>query len=97
MAYILKVEILGFWGDRDIELKFAPNVNFLIGQNGSGKTTAINIIAAALTCEFEDLDRLPFQKISIQLVDDKSNKKPSVIVEKKYSSDTPFPEIIYSI
>ena len=62
MNKIDKVEITGFWGNREININFFSDVNFFIGVNGSGKTTVINIIASALTADFTTLDRLPFQK-----------------------------------
>ena len=52
MPVIDKVEIDGFWGDRHLTFNLHKDVNFLIGPNGSGKTTAINIIAAALVDRF---------------------------------------------
>ena len=97
MAIIETVEIYGFWGDRKINLNFHEEVNFLIGRNGSGKTTVINIIAAALTGDFQSLDRLPFNKVIITLKNKESNKKPSVTVEKINNDKSPYPNIQYKI
>ena len=97
MSHIERVDIFGFWGDRHLTLKLFPDVNFLIGPNGSGKTTAINTIAAALTGDFPTLDRLPFQSISIKLYDPTTRRKPSVEVTKKPRIRSPFPAIDYSI
>lgn len=97
MNRIDKVNIYEFWGDRTVTINFFPDVNFFIGVNGSGKTTAINIIAAALTADFSTLDRLPFKKINIELSEVGGRKKPYIEVEKLDNEDTPFTSIIYRI
>ncbi|GGK79321.1 AAA family ATPase [Amphritea balenae] len=95
--YISKVVIDGFWGDRSLVLDFNQDVNFLIGVNGSGKTTVINLIAAALMADFTTLDRIEFEKISIVLKGYKKRKKPEVVVLKKYTEGSPFGSIEYRI
>jgi len=79
MNYIDNVKVEGFWGEHSLEFDFNDDVNFIIGINGSGKTTAVNIIVAALTTNFSELDRLEFSKITIRLKSKSSRKKPSVI------------------
>lgn len=50
--YILdKVIIDSFWGNKTVTLNFKEDANFLIGVNGSGKTTIINLIAASLNAD----------------------------------------------
>ncbi|ELN6869684.1 AAA family ATPase [Vibrio parahaemolyticus] len=97
MNYIDNVKVEGFWGERTLEFNFHDDVNFIIGINGSGKTTAINIIVAALTAEFSELDRLEFSKITIKLKSTTTRKKPSVIITKKPNDNTPFSSIEYEI
>jgi len=97
MNKIDRVEIIGFWGDREIAIDFYSDVNFLIGVNGSGKTTVINLIAAALSADFTTLDRLPFEKLRIGLSEVGGRKKPSIEVEKIRSEDSPYPSIAYRI
>jgi energy-coupling factor transporter ATP-binding protein EcfA2 len=97
MSYIKRVEISGFWGDQDLVLNLYEDVNFLIGPNGSGKTTVINTIAAALTGDFANLDRLPFRSILITLHNPVSDRKQLVEVTKKERQKSPFPAIDYSI
>ncbi|RRW44136.1 DUF2813 domain-containing protein, partial [Pseudomonas luteola] len=48
MAIIEKVEIKGFWATHEVSINFNEDVNFLIGINGSGKTTILNLISACL-------------------------------------------------
>ena len=51
-----KVVIKNFWGNgTKIEILFDDDVNFLIGANGSGKTTVLNLIASALSANLDQL------------------------------------------
>ncbi len=97
MAFVEKVEFEGFWGDRDFSINFDQQINFLIGVNGSGKTTVINTIAAALNADFLTLDRLPFSQITIHLIDKVTRRKPLIRVSKVEKGRTPFPSIKYFI
>ena len=97
MATIESAAIYGFWGNHTVRLKFHPEVNFLIGQNGSGKTTAIEILASALQCDGEALERLPFDKIEITLFDKETKRKPSIVVEQKVANDSDLSVIVYNI
>lgn len=97
MNFVDKVVIKGFWGDRDLEFNFNEDVNFLIGINGSGKTTVINLIVAALKADFSILDKVDFDQIIISLKELKGRKKPEVMVVKKDSVDSPFRGIEYRI
>ncbi len=97
MAVIEKVRFKKFWGDRDFDLDFERDVNFLIGVNGSGKTTAINIIAAALSGDFITLEKLPFTEVKINLYDPKTRRKPSITVSKEIKEGTNFSSISYII
>ena len=67
MHHVSKVAVEGFWDTHDFRLQLFPQVTFLIGQNGTGKTTLINLLAAALTADFRTLYRISFKKITITL------------------------------
>jgi len=97
MNFVESVTVEGFWGERILSFDFHDDVNFVIGINGSGKTTAINIIVAALKADFSELDRLEFSKIFIKLKSNSSRKKPSVVITKTPSTETPFSSIVYEI
>lgn len=97
MNIIDKVYIKGFWGDKEINVEFFADVNFFIGVNGSGKTTAINLIAAALSADFETLDKVDFSSIEIKLSEVSGNKKPIIKVEKKPIEGSPYSNITYEI
>jgi len=100
MYKIDKVKIDGFWTDKTVELRLKKDVNFLIGVNGSGKTTIINLIAATLNADFATLDRFQFKKIRIDLEDiliDKKKASAFIEVEKAEKSASPYPNIIFRI
>lgn len=101
MNKIKSVKITNFWGDKTVEIDFDSNINFLIGVNGSGKTTIINLIAATLTADFKTLDKIQFGKIEINLFPRISSKKKTetavIIVEKIERDYTPYPQISYTL
>lgn len=97
MNYIKKVKVDGFWGERSIEFNFHDDINFIIGINGSGKTTAINMVVAALTADFSELDRMEFSRITIELKSKINKKKPSISIVKNKNKDKPFNSIEYEI
>lgn len=82
LNYIETVEIDGFWGDKKVTLKLREDINFLIGPNGSGKTTVINLISAALRSDISTLYSTQFDKITIKLKTIGANKKPIIEVLK---------------
>lgn len=78
--YILKsIEIKGIWGIRTINTDFFDNVNIFIGNNGTGKTTFLNIIEAVLTADLEQLFYSSFEEVVINLESNKSKRKIKVI------------------
>jgi len=82
MNYLESVEILGFWGTKNVKLDFKNDINFLIGENGTGKTTIINLIAAALRADIRALYSVQFDKITLRLKALGSNRKPIIEVIK---------------
>lgn len=93
------IEIFGLWGNQQkpIKIKFDESFNFLIGQNGTGKTTVINLLAAALEANFERLDKTDFKKIVITLKSLNSRKKPRIEIEKTQKGNLPYFDINYTI
>lgn len=82
MNVLENVKIYGVWGWKDFNLSFKPDVNFLIGVNGTGKTTVIQIIASALTADFRSLSSLPFNRIFLKLSEINGKRKPSIEIIK---------------
>ncbi|WP_180116848.1 AAA family ATPase [Acinetobacter sp. YH12096] len=82
MYHLKSAHIKGFWGTRNIELNFNSHSNFLIGINGSGKTTVVNLIVACLEADFEYLMVSEFNDIVISLRAEKSNRVASLKISK---------------
>lgn len=97
MYLISKVSVEGFWDTYNFNVPIDHDVTFFIGQNGTGKTTFINLLAAALTADFRTLDRLPFKKIEISLLPKRKGEKPSITVTKSEKRGRPFEIIDYRI
>lgn len=59
------------FGYLDFDVRFNDDVSFLVGGNGSGKTTALKLMNALITPNFKELLKIPFDSVSVDfLVDD---------------------------
>ena len=65
----------GVHGHMGLDLSFKPDLNLLIGVNGSGKTTTLRLIHALLSPSLEDLYLIPFSTVTISLVDSRREEK----------------------
>ncbi len=63
--------IEGLFGDRDVSMKFDNSIKILIGENGLGKTTVLNILYYTLTCKFYKLKEFDFKSVKIVFADKK--------------------------
>lgn len=97
MYNIQKVAIEGLWGLKDFSCDFDLSCNFLIGKNGCGKTTIINLISAALNLDFATLEGTDFKSIDLKFISKKSKNKPELKVIKERDSDNLFSEIKFLI
>jgi energy-coupling factor transporter ATP-binding protein EcfA2 len=98
MNYIDRVKIEGFWGEKTVDIKFGHSENFLIGVNGSGKTTIINLTAACTEADFHTIDRIDFDSVTIFLSSTTNKRTKSRIVVKKEENDkTPYQNILFQI
>jgi predicted ATPase len=96
MTILKSFAIEGLWGDGPtVKSNLDEKFNFLIGQNGTGKTTVINLIAAALTGDIEKLERFDFKRIYIVLKESGNRKNPSIEVIKSDSAGRQFSKINY--
>lgn len=55
------------WGYRDIDLTFHRDVNILIGPNGSGKTTILNLLHSILSGDLRSVLNVNFEQAKIGL------------------------------
>lgn len=94
MYKIRKVQVAGFWNKYKIETDLDDSVNIFIGKNGTGKTTFINLIEAALTVNLESLISTKFDELTIFLQKNKSNRKITVT---KIEHDLQYKELQYKI
>ena len=67
--FIESFKITKLWGYRDIDLTFNNDVNVLIGPNGSGKTTVLNLLHSVLTTDIPKLLEVNFEYAEIKLKD----------------------------
>lgn len=66
-SIIKRIEIIGLYGYLNIKEEFNRDINLLIGINGSGKTSILNIINWTLRMSIPDLGTLHFKTIILEL------------------------------
>ena len=95
MFRIDEILIDDFWHRANAKCDFKRDVNIIIGKNGSGKTTFMNIVQAALTVDLDGIVENDFKTIVIKL----SNKgtKRTVQLTKVETDRPPFQFIKYQI
>ncbi|WP_282029820.1 AAA family ATPase [Paracoccus marcusii] len=91
------VSVHGFRGsEKPIEFDLKRDANFLIGRNGTGKTTLINIISDCLLCRYQALMNAPFDYVEISFTSNDKRHRPFLIVKKLYDEDGDVAEINFS-
>ncbi|NMP27211.1 AAA family ATPase [Rahnella sp. SAP-1] len=85
MSKINYIHIEKMWGYKNVHLELNESINFLIGVNGSGKTTIINIISNTLSVDVSQLLTMPFSELLISFA-----KGEMVRVEKKSKTSVDF-------
>lgn len=95
MFKISKIIIDGFWGIKQINTTLHNDVNIVIGRNGTGKTTLINILQAILTVDLEWLYDYEFNHAELELTND--NEIKVIKIEKTINEEFGFPIINYLI
>lgn len=89
MYKIEKIEIEGFWHRFDAVGQFSPDVNIIIGKNGTGKTTFMNIMHAILSADATALAENEFDSARVTLI--KGNRRRTIKVTKVEDGHYPFP------
>jgi predicted ATP-binding protein involved in virulence len=54
----------------NFNINFNEDLNFIAGLNGSGKTTALNLINFLLTPSIEELAKIKFENLTVVLFDE---------------------------
>jgi predicted ATPase len=97
MHKIDRIEVEGLWGRSTVSLKLDPDVNLLLGKNGTGKTTVINLLVAALTVDFEVLLQTEFSSMTVVFRPSHGHAKPSVTISKARDDERGSLQITWSI
>ena len=95
MSTLEHVIIKGFWGDHAVNIDFREDFNFIVGVNGSGKSTFLNLIAGVLRADIKLLSKYEFEYIRIELKDLKTKRKPCIELRRDFT--LPFFEAQYKI
>lgn len=78
MLNLEKFSIIRLNGDQNIEIYFDENKRVVIAENGSGKTTIMNILYYALKNDVNGLRKYDYEKCIL-----KFRSKSEIIFEKK--------------
>jgi len=62
-------KIIDLFGDRDVLISFKDDVKILIGENGLGKTTVLNMLYFTLTNKLYKLKDFNFKKLELSFTD----------------------------
>jgi ABC-type lipoprotein export system ATPase subunit len=95
MFKVTAVSITGFWNSKTAFCELKEDVNIIIGRNGTGKTTFMNILHAVLAVDTEVLSDNAFNTVKISLSDGKRTK--TIRAERLEAKNSPFPLIKYQI
>lgn len=95
MSHIVSIEVKSLWGEIDINWILDPKVNILIGKNGTGKTTLLHLIEAAIG-GVENFNKTEFKSIQLKF---NSNKHitiraidPSSFFAEEFSEELKTPK-----
>ncbi len=64
---IRSLEVRNLFGKKDFSLSFKDHVQIFIGENGLGKTTILNILYYLLSGNYEELSKIGFESIKINI------------------------------
>ena len=79
--FIESFKIDKLWGYLDMNLIFEPDVNILIGPNGSGKTTVLNLLHSILSADLRSVLDVKFEQAVIKLKEFEGKSVRTVKVE----------------
>lgn len=95
MYKLQSVKIDQFWHRFDAGCEFRPDVNIIIGKNGTGKTTFMNILYAVLSVDLDAIASNDFESVTVTLFGGRN--KRTVKVTKVDDARYPFLMVEYKI
>lgn len=63
--HLTSFKVTGLHGDRDVEINFTQTAKIILSENGSGKTTAMNLLIGALSGRLRRPNSYEFQTIEL--------------------------------
>lgn len=72
----------------DYNVRFKPDLSFLYGSNGCGKTTILNIIESIVSGRIYDLYAWDFEKIRLNYVDDEGDSSAVMSILISYNNES---------
>lgn len=70
----------GLRGARSFKLEFNEKANSIIGVNGTGKTTVIDLISKVISCDVPGLKKSRFKRVKLVFSSGKGKAKPTIEV-----------------
>lgn len=95
MYKIESVNIANFWQRYNANCNFNSDVNIIIGRNGTGKTTFMNILQSVLEVDVDAINNTDFSSVEIKLKKGTSTK--TIKAKKIEDPFSPFSVIEYQI
>lgn len=65
--YLEYIKIEGLWNHFEVDWQLHPDVNILVGENGTGKSTILRLLAASLFDDFSVRERKLFETIEVRV------------------------------
>ena len=76
---LLRFKAKKVYGYLKFDIKFDDKLSFLVGGNGSGKTTILKLIQAVLTPNLGDIYLIPFTEIELEIQNSSKNYEIKVL------------------
>lgn len=87
MAQITDFIVEGLHGYKDFSIKFKNNRLILVGENGSGKTSVLRIFYYFLTCNWAELIKFKFKKVTLKINNNSYEISHNDIEQNNYAYD----------
>lgn len=81
-----RIQIIGLFGKYNYDFKFTDDINIWVSENGTGKTTILNIIVAILKGDDEILSKIKFHKIIIYINNQKIELNKNSVIDNRIIS-----------